>query len=89
MFTVNHGPPRECHAPENQAFMQAIARGECPDELSATEVTDVSLMKMEANYEEPEKPKCVASRGNASALLHARTHACAMDDLRAAGRHAL
>lgn len=58
VFTINDGPARDCDAPENQAFMQSIIRGECPTEINATEDTDVSLLKLGEDYTEPDKPKC-------------------------------
>lgn len=66
IFTVDDGPPRGFADPSNHAFMDAISRGECPDELANRQTgsgIEVSLMKVGEDYKEPEKPKHVAFQG--------------------------
>ncbi|KAL0762531.1 hypothetical protein Bca101_078682 [Brassica carinata] len=59
-FTVDDGPLRSFEDPQNAAFMESIARSECPRELEPVDRNirvHVDLVKRDDNYIEPPKPK--------------------------------
>ncbi|CAH2079053.1 unnamed protein product [Thlaspi arvense] len=59
-FTVDDGPLRRFNDPENAAFMESIARSECPRELEPADRkirVHVDLVRREVDYTEPPKPK--------------------------------
>jgi serine/threonine-protein phosphatase 2A regulatory subunit B'/UBX domain-containing protein 1 len=59
-FTVDDGPLRRFDDPENRAFMESIAKSECPHELEPVDRkirVHVDLVRREENYTEPPKPK--------------------------------
>lgn len=71
MFTVDEGPPRRVDDPANADFVDSIGRGECPSELDpgpgGAPVT-VNLLRRDAEYSEPPKPKYVAFAGSGQTL---------------------
>ncbi|KAG1675149.1 hypothetical protein FOA52_003372 [Chlamydomonas sp. UWO 241] len=71
VFTVDDGPPRRIDDPENADFINAIGRGECPEELEAGQpgvAITVNLVKKDEEYSEPDKPKYTAFTGSGRTL---------------------
>jgi UBX domain-containing protein 1 len=68
---VDDGAPRRVDDPSNADFVDSIGRGECPTELDpgpgGAPVT-VNLMRRDAEYEAPAKPKYVAFQGAGQTL---------------------
>ena len=69
------GEPRRLDDPANRAFLDSMARGECPAELeppSRSTPVNVNLVRHEREWVPPERPRYTAFSGTGRVLTGAR-----------------
>lgn len=69
------GEPRRLDDPANRAFLDSMARGECPAELepaSRATPVNVNLVRHEKEYAPPAQPRYRAFSGTGRVLTGAR-----------------